>query len=179
MQKRQSRRPVKQALLQTSGRLTYGHMSVVTVRTCSVLQIWSKYWAQHRPLWLDPELPDGQHHVLHPDSQHRRPSGLRAQAPSQSHLEFRGPWSDIVSILKDPVWSWYLQAESKLPLRTARPCPLSFLWEFEGLKVFSGWSQSKILRLCNFILLWIACVWLYFIMAGLWNAYHVEAQTTL
>ncbi len=41
-------------------------------------------WAQHCPLCLDPELPDGQtlecvdrqHHILHPDSKHRCPSGL-------------------------------------------------------------------------------------------------------
>lgn len=41
--------------------------------------------AQHLPAWLDPDLPDfpgykdRQHHNLHPDSLHQRPSGLRAQ----------------------------------------------------------------------------------------------------
>lgn len=43
--------------------------------------------AQHQPVWLDPEPPDGQtpgcvdrhHHILHPDSQHQHSYGLRAQ----------------------------------------------------------------------------------------------------
>ena len=50
--------------------------------------------AQHRPPWLDSELPDRQttggvdrkHHILHSDSKHRCPPGLRAQSSPVLHV---------------------------------------------------------------------------------------------
>ncbi len=64
------------------------HSSAFNTIVPSKLVIEHRPWAQYRPLWLDSELPDKQtpgsadrqHHILHPDSQHRHPSGLHAQS---------------------------------------------------------------------------------------------------